>query len=176
MRSNSNGAEAFFGIYKNLGGLFKFLTLLKGLDVWHRVLKFHSGDVWTALFQFVYRLFVIIVLIDSDTKLNERPVVFFLILLYSLMDYISSLFYALQVYGIKIGTITWLRCTLWVPCYPLAFLFEGILFLRNIPYHDLTNRFSLQMPNRFNFSFSMAFLLKFYLFVCFIPGENTFFE
>ena len=44
------------------------------------------------------------------------------------------------------------RYTLWIPLYPLGFICEGVIALRNIPYFEETDRFVnkpqiVQMPN-----------------------------
>ena len=56
-----------------------------------------------------------------------------------------------------------LRYTIWIPLYPAGFICEGVIFLRNIPYYEETKKFTIELPNNFNFSFHFPTLLRFYL-------------
>jgi very-long-chain (3R)-3-hydroxyacyl-CoA dehydratase len=38
-----------------------------------------------------------------------------------------------------------------------------VIFLRNIPYYEETKKFTIELPNNFNFSFHFPTLLRFYL-------------
>lgn len=64
-----------------------------------------------------------------------------------------------------VGLLTWLRYTIWMPLYPAGVICEGTIILRNIPYFEETQRFSIEMPNEWNFAFSIPTFLKFYLFL-----------
>lgn len=55
------------------------------------------------------------------------------------------------------------RYTIWIPLYPAGFICEGVIFLRNIPYFEETKRFSIELPNSYNFSFHFPTLLRIYL-------------
>lgn len=69
-----------------------------------------------------------------------------------------------------ISILTWLRYTIWIPLYPLGILCEGIVILRNIPYFEETNQFTIDLPNAWNFSFHMPTFMKIYLLVLVLPG------
>ena len=56
-----------------------------------------------------------------------------------------------------------IRYTIWIPLYPAGFVCEGVIFLRNIPYFEETKKFTIELPNSFNFSFHFPTLLRFYL-------------
>ena len=59
--------------------------------------------------------------------------------------------------------------TIWVPLCPLAFVFEGVITLRDIPFFEESERFSVSLPNQANFAFYFPNLLRFYLLFCFFP-------
>ena len=40
------------------------------------------------------------------------------------------------------------RYTIWIPLYPIGFICEGVIALRNIPYFEETEQFSVLLPNR----------------------------
>lgn len=47
---------------------------------------------------------------------------------------------------------------------------EGIIILRNIPYFEETKRFTIELPNRWNFMFCMPTFMKIYLLILILPG------
>lgn len=69
--------------------------------------------------------------------------------------------------------MTWLRYTIWIPLYPLGFLCEGIIILRSIMYLEETEKFTLSLPNPYNFTFHFPTFLRIYLLFFFIPGLYT---
>ncbi len=98
----------------------------------------------------------------------------------------------MRVYDKDFGIITWLRYTVWIPLYPLGFLCEGIVILRyvatfnksvfihivlstfrNIPFFEETGKFSVSLPNKWNFSFHFPTLMRMYLLFFFLPAMYT---
>ena len=83
------------------------------------------------------------------------------------------------------------RYTLWIPLYPLGFICEGVIALRNIPYFEETDRFvspldygykkyscnhhrfSILLPNKWNVSFYFPNVIRFYLLFGFFPMLYT---
>ncbi len=61
------------------------------------------------------------------------------------------------------------RYTLWVPLYPVGFVCEGVIALRDIPYFEETGRFSYPLPNSWNLSFHFPTVLRLYLLLFFFP-------
>ena len=66
-----------------------------------------------------------------------------------------------------------IRYTLWVPLYPLGFICEGVIALRDIPYFEETEKFSIQLPNKWNFAFYFPNVIRFYLLFGFFPMLYT---
>ena len=66
-----------------------------------------------------------------------------------------------------------IRYTLWVPLYPLGFICEGVIALRDIPYFEETEKFSIQLPNKWNFAFYFTNVIRFYLLFGFFPMLYT---
>ena len=65
------------------------------------------------------------------------------------------------------------RYTAWIPLYPAGFICEGVIALRDIPYFEETERFSVGLPNAVNFSFHFPSALRFYLLFLFFPMLYT---
>jgi hypothetical protein len=63
-----------------------------------------------------------------------------------------------------------------VPLYPIGFICEGVIALRNIPYFEETEQFSILLPNRYGTNFILranACLLFLSFFFC-LPREKKF--
>ena len=62
---------------------------------------------------------------------------------------------------------------MWVPLYPLGFICEGVIALRDIPYFEETEKFSISLPNEWNFAFYFPNVIRFYLLFGFFPMLYT---
>ena len=69
--------------------------------------------------------------------------------------------------------ISTFRYTLWIPLYPLGFICEGVIALRDIPYFEETEKFSISLPNKWNFAFYFPNVIRFYLLLGFFPMLYT---
>lgn len=59
---------------------------------------------------------------------------------------------------------------MWIPLYPLGILCESIVVLRNIPYFEETLRFTVSLPNKWNFAFHLPTFLRLYILILTFPG------
>lgn len=75
----------------------------------------------------------------------------------------------MQLFNRDNALLTWLRYTLWIPLYPLGFICEGVLILRGLMYFEETGRFTVSMPNSWNFTFHYPTFLRIYLLLFCIP-------
>jgi very-long-chain (3R)-3-hydroxyacyl-CoA dehydratase len=57
--------------------------------------------------------------------------------------------------------------------FPAAFVCEGVVMLRNIPYFEESERFTLSLPNSVNMAFHFPSLLRAYLLFLFFPMLYT---
>ncbi|KAF9803659.1 hypothetical protein SFRURICE_003371 [Spodoptera frugiperda] len=79
-------------------------------------------------------------------------------------------YYISQLYKKDFYILTWLRYTMWIPLYPIGIICEAIVILRNIPYFEETQRFTVSLPNEWNFAFHMPTFLRVYLLFLTFPG------
>ncbi len=112
-------------------------------------------------------------LMESEPRMQEKPVVFYLFCIYVTSDLVRYAYYLLRTYDIDVGLLTWLRYTLWIPAQPAAFVCEGVVMLRNIPYFEETGKFSTPLPNAANLAFDFPSLLRAYLLFLFFPMLYT---
>lgn len=121
--------------------------------------------------QVLGRSVVLFALIDSESRLQTKPVVFYLFVAWSLVEVIRYPYCITQLNNFNIAFLTWLRYTIWIPLYPWGFFCEGVLYLRSIPYFEETKKFSVPLPNTWNVTFDMPTALRLILLFAFIPGK-----
>lgn len=78
----------------------------------------------------------------------------------------------MRLMGVHVAQLEWLRYTLWIPLYPLGALYETLVVLRAAEYMEASDRFSIRMPNAWNFTFDMALAIRIYVLVCILPGVS----
>ncbi|UYV60274.1 PTPLAD1 [Cordylochernes scorpioides] len=181
IRYLKSGPDSMNDTYKVVGMPFKFCQALQILEIIHPMLKFTGGSPFMPFVQVLHvvqamiimvggRLFITFAMIDAEPRMHSKPVVFYIFLIYSLAEIVRYPYYMLKTYNYAVDCLTWLRYTLWIVLYPLGFLCEGVIILRNIPYFEETGRFSLSLPNALNFSFYFPTILRVYLLLGYFPA------
>ena len=170
IRYSRDGAESMPGTFDAVGNAIKFCQLIQYLEVMHPLFGYTKGGMLMPFIQVSGRNFVLFAMIDAEERMQTKPVIFFLFLMWSSVELIRYPYYITGLLKKNIGILTWLRYSIWIPLYPLGILCEGIVILRNIPYFEETNRFSIEMPNAWNFIFDMPTFMKIYLLVLILPG------
>lgn len=74
------------GSYKILGPVMKFLHLLQILEIIHPLLSYTGGDWRYPALHVGYKLFMIFMMIDAEPRMQVKPVVFYLFLLYTMVE------------------------------------------------------------------------------------------
>lgn len=166
-----DGPDVISKTYEYVGNAMKFVQLLQFLEVLHPIFGYTKGSPLIPLAQVIGRNFVLFLMIEWEERMQTKPVVFYLFIIWSLVEVIRYPYYLTAIVKKPLAFLTWLRYTIWIPLYPMGILCEGIIILRNIPYFEETKRFSVEMPNQFNFAFDMPTFLKIYLLVFLLPGS-----
>ncbi|XP_013115360.2 very-long-chain (3R)-3-hydroxyacyl-CoA dehydratase [Stomoxys calcitrans] len=166
-----DGATMIPQTYALVGNAMKFLQLLQYLEVLHPIFGYTKGSPVVPFMQVSGRNFVLFFMIEFEERMQTKPVIFYVFVIWSLVEVIRYPYYISQILKMESGFLTWLRYTVWIPLYPLGILCEGIIILRNIPYFEETKRFSIEMPNKWNISFDMPTFLKIYLILLILPGS-----
>ncbi|CAK1581212.1 unnamed protein product [Parnassius mnemosyne] len=162
--------ESVSDTYEHVGPAMKFLQLMQYLEVMHPMFGYTKGGVLVPFLQVSGRAFVLFAMIEAEPRIQTKPVVFYLFLIWSLIEIVRYPFYISQIYKKEIYILTWLRYTMWIPLYPLGILCESIVILRNVPYFEETQRFTVSLPNEWNFAFHFPSFLRIYLLVLTFPG------
>ena len=90
---------------------------------------------------------------------RESPAYVTMLAAWTLTEMVRYLFYALSVIDLKVGLVTWLRYTLFIGLYPLGAGSELVALFAALPSIKASSMLSVQMPNRFNATFSLYYAL-----------------
>ncbi|KAF6217184.1 hypothetical protein GE061_001538 [Apolygus lucorum] len=170
IRFMKEGNDYMKGAYQAVGPVLKFAQILQWLEVMYPIFGYTPGGVLSPLMQVGGRSLVLFAMIEAEPRMQTKPVVSYLILVWSAIEVVRYPYYISQTYKKDIPLLTWLRYTIWIPLYPLGALCEGIIILRNIPYFEETQKFVVSMPNEWNTTFHTPTIMRIYLLVLFIPG------
>lgn len=165
-----DGPDSIPHAFAAVGNPLKFCQLLQYMEVMHPLFGYTSGGWLVPLAQISGRNFVLFAMLDAEERMQTKPVVFYLFVVWSLIEVVRYPYYISALIGKPLGLLTWLRYTMWIPLYPFGILCESIVMLRNLPYFEETGRFSLVMPNAANVVFDMPTFMKGYLLVLTLPG------
>ncbi|XP_015112087.1 very-long-chain (3R)-3-hydroxyacyl-CoA dehydratase isoform X1 [Diachasma alloeum] len=173
IRYSREGPDSMPETYSSVGSVMRFLQLLQFLEVMHPMFGYTKGNPLLAFVQVGGRAFVLFLMIEAEPRMQTKPVVFYLFFVWSLIEVFRYPYYITQVLDVEIGLLTWFRYTIWIPLYPLGFMCEGIIILRNIPYFEETEKFTISLPNEWNFAFHFPTLLRVYLLLLCGPAIYT---
>lgn len=157
-------------VYQRTGNAMKFCQLLQYLEVMHPIFGYTKGSPIFPFLQVSGRNFVLFMIIDAEQRIQTKPVILCLFICWSLIEIIRYPYYISSLVKYEYSLLTWLRYTIWIPLYPLGAFCEGIVLLRNIPHFEETKRYSVAMPNKWNFTFCMPTFITVYLLIGLIPG------
>jgi len=169
VRYASMGEAGLAGSYGAVGWMVKAVFLTQFLEVLHPLVGLTRGGLLEAVLQICGRATIFFCLIESEARMQPKPVVFWLLLVWSAVEVFRYPYYLARLCGASAPLLTWLRYTVWMPLYPLGFLLEGVVILRSIPYTEETGAFSLALPNRLNLAFHFPSFLRLYLLLFFFP-------
>lgn len=158
-----HGTDAFADAYDSVSDVLASCQLAAILEVINPILGIVKTGVMAPFMQVFGRNMVLFLVVVAHKELHQQAVVYGLFLVWSLIEVVRYPFYASQVINKRIEPLIWLRYTMWIPLYPLGIFFEGTLIWRAIPLLEKSERFSIRLPNAFNFSFSFAWFLRVYL-------------
>lgn len=169
IRYYRDGTESIPGTYASVGNAFKFWQLLMYLEAMHPIFRYTKGSAVVPFFQVTARCFVLFLMIDVEGRMQTKPVVFYLFIVWSLIEVFRYPYYISTLLKCPVHILTWLRYSLWIPLIPMGVFCESVVILRNIPYFEETKRFTVTMPNTWNATFDMPFFMKAYLIVLILP-------
>lgn len=156
--------------YKTVGPAMRCSQALQYLEFLNALVGYTKGSPLFPFLQVTGRNFILFAIIHAESRIQEMPVVFVLFMVWSLVELIRYPYYIISLVKKEIPFLTWLRYSVWVVLYPLGFLCEGTVLLRSVPFFEETKRFTVAMPNKWNFTFDMVAFMKIYMGFVLLPG------
>lgn len=156
--------------FRTVGNAMKFCQLLQYLEVMHPIFGYTKGSPLYPFLQVTGRNFVLFCMIDAEVRIQTKPVILLLFLCWSIIECIRYPYYVLSLIKFEIAFVTWVRYSIWIFLYPIGAFLEGIVILRNIPFFEETQKFTVTMPNKWNYTFCMCTFMKYYLLFGLLPG------
>nr|XP_034324775.1 very-long-chain (3R)-3-hydroxyacyl-CoA dehydratase 3 [Crassostrea gigas] len=165
-----NKEEAITSGFQLVGNPLMVCQTAAIMEILHPMLGLVKSGALAPLMQVLGRNFILFVIILHEENIQSAPLVFFLLLTWSLIEVVRYPFYMLAVLDKKIYVVTWLRYTLWMPLYPVGIFLEGAVVIMSIPLYEMSQRFCLSLPNNANMAFYLPWLLYAYPPILLIAG------
>lgn len=80
--------KALSATYETVGNAMKFCQLLQYLEVLHPMFGYTKGGVIVPFLQVTGRNFVLFAMIESESRMQTKPVVFYLFFIWSMIEVI----------------------------------------------------------------------------------------
>lgn len=88
IRFSRDGFQSHVGSYEAVGPAIMFLQLLQFLEVMHPMFGYVKGGVFMPFMQVTGRFLVLFFMIEKEPRIQNMPVVFYLILTWSAIEII----------------------------------------------------------------------------------------
>uniref|UniRef100_A0AAV2L5W1 Very-long-chain (3R)-3-hydroxyacyl-CoA dehydratase n=1 Tax=Knipowitschia caucasica TaxID=637954 RepID=A0AAV2L5W1_KNICA len=157
------GHDSLYDTFHSMGDVMFFCQILASVEVLNAAFGVVKAGVGPAFVQVVGRNFVLFVIFGSLEEMQNKPVVFFVFLLWSAIEIFRYPFYMLASLHIDWKPLSWLRYSVWIPLYPLGVLAEAVAVVQSIPIFDQTKLFSFPLPKAVGSSLSFSVFLRVYL-------------
>lgn len=156
--------------YKTVGAAMRCSQALQYLEFLNALVGYTRGSPLFPFLQVTGRNFILFVIIHAETRIQEMPAVFVLFLVWSSVELIRYPYYLFAILKKEIQCLTWLRYSIWIVLYPLGVLCEGTILLRSLPFFEESKRYTITLPNKWNFTFDMVSFMKIYMGFVLLPG------
>lgn len=168
--SRDGFSETSMITYETVGPAMRCSQTLQYLEFLNALVGFTKGSALFPFLQVTGRNFVLFAIVHAEPRIQVMPVVFLLFMVWSLVELIRYPYYIIALLKKEIPLLTWLRYSIWIVLYPLGVLCEGTILLRSVPFFEETKRYTIAMPNKWNFAFDMVIFMKIYMGLVLLPG------
>ncbi|PWV17301.1 putative protein tyrosine phosphatase [Trypanosoma cruzi] len=125
------------------------------MEIIHAMLGLVRSPVLTTFMQVSSRLIVLFgSLRIGPTDSRHSPFFTQMVVAWSLSEIIRYAFYATNLLDFKPKILTWLRYTAFMLLYPVGISGEVGCFYKALPYIKANKPWSMELPNRYNWTFS----------------------
>jgi very-long-chain (3R)-3-hydroxyacyl-CoA dehydratase len=168
----TKGSLYFKSFWETRRLAFYTCTALQYIDVFHGFIGITKSGWSTGIIQVTGRL-VMLAIIDNCPYLHDSVTTYLLMFVYFLVEQFRYPYYAVSALGIELYFLTWLRYSIWILLYPSGLVLEAISIIRSIPYYYESGKWSIPMPNSFNFSFNFGIFLAIFVTTVFPKIAHT---
>lgn len=123
------GPDSIPKTYERVGATFRLIQFLQTLEIVHAAVGVVRSSPLSCALQILGRLTVLHI-VHFQPFLHDTPMVFYLFIVWSLVELIRYPFYVGQVQGFVPKPLKILRHTSWIPLYPLGFALEVLILIR----------------------------------------------
>uniref|UniRef100_A0A671SE32 Very-long-chain (3R)-3-hydroxyacyl-CoA dehydratase n=1 Tax=Sinocyclocheilus anshuiensis TaxID=1608454 RepID=A0A671SE32_9TELE len=124
------GQDSFYDTFHTIADVMYFCQMLAIMEVINPAVGLVKTGVMPAFIQVMGRNFILFVIFGTLEEMQNKPVVFFVFYLWSMIEIFRYPFYMLACIDTEWKLLTWLRYTIWIPLYPLGVLAEGMCICR----------------------------------------------
>lgn len=150
--------------------LVEVFQLLALLEIAHSIMGIVRASWVTTFVQVMGRLQVLWVIHKAGPIGVSSSGVFPMLLAWSSIEIVRYLYLALNIYGLSPYVLTWLRYTLFYVLYPLGVYGEMRTIYDSLGAIGQAKILSYTLPNPWNFCFSYAGFLRFFLAIVYVPA------
>ncbi|EAN78453.1 protein tyrosine phosphatase, putative [Trypanosoma brucei brucei TREU927] len=162
----------FADVYSLIAPLLVVSQSAAVLEVLHALFGLVRSPVGTTLLQVLSRLLVLYGALEiGPTAARMSPFATQMIVAWSLAEVIRYTFYASNLAGVKLKPVTWLRYSAFTVLYPMGITGEIACFISALPYIREKKPWTVELPNRLNFSFSWYYTVLLLLAVVYPAGS-----
>ncbi|XP_044758014.1 very-long-chain (3R)-3-hydroxyacyl-CoA dehydratase [Coccinella septempunctata] len=172
MKFLKDGTDFFPKAYEHVSTVFYIMQTMQLVEIAHPILGLMKGGIIAPFIQVGGRVFVLFLMIGGEPKVQTEPIVFILFLAWSSIEIIRYPYYISQLFEKNNKLLTWLRYNAWIILYPVGMVCEMIINYKNLVLINETGKWSIEMPNPLNFTFSFVYVLRFYLLVLTVPTST----
>lgn len=156
---NGKGRSNYRYLWEQCSLPIAFFQTLQMMEVVHAIVRFVPSNPFTTFTQIISRLIVVwgilVPLVDARSTIGV-PLI---LLAWGLAECTRYIYYALNIYGLNVYPITWLRYTLFMVLYPMGVSGEMFCMAGAIPIIAARKMWSIELPNPLNISFYYHYIV-----------------
>ena len=148
-------------VYSNVRDLLKLLLVTASLEVFHAAFRLVPSNPVIVFIQVFIRFLVVWGVADVFQTSQQNIGVFFVCFAWSASETLRYLYYFLNLANLDIYLAKWCRYNLFIVLYPIGAFSEMIIIAYGSFYirpTNVRNKYSLLLPNIYNFSYDMFVL------------------
>lgn len=129
------------------------------MEVLHAIVRFVPSNPFQTFTQILSRLIVVWGILVPLVEARSTLGVPLILVAWGIAECTRYIYYALNIYGLNVYLITWLRYTLFIVLYPMGVSGEMLCMGGAIPIIASRKMWSIELPNIMNISFYYHYIV-----------------